>query len=428
MGCEKAFLHPLIFDILTHMHFRFVVVTLVIFASVMFFGVASIAQAQSVAERVSGRIVLDVEHNGEAWYVYPVNLKRYFLGRPTDAFAIMRFLGHGITNENLEKIPIQTEDREGDLEIRERLSGYILLQIEENGEAWYVFPRTLKRYYLGRPSDAFGIMKELGVGISSRNLETIPIGENLNVPLSGDQQHQGYTLTFDRGSFDIDVVRLKRSAFAMVTDTGDATDCEADCSAQPLAAYAAENSARHGIHGSYFCPPDYPSCADKINSFLPPFWNSALARMINEDALPFHSGPMIVRTSDGSLTYFHRTIDFGWTIADFEERTGKTVIAAAANYPSLVENGTVVVESEPLEDKMRLKATRGAFGYNGTSYILVIARSASIIDLAHIMKTLGAQNAMNLDGGGSAALYYNNAYVVGPGRRLPNAIVFPAKE
>lgn len=384
--------------------------------------------AASVPERVKGRIVLDVEHNGEAWYVYPGNLKRHFLGRPADAFAIMRFLGLGISNEQIEKIPKNTEDFAGDLRLRQQVSGYILLQVEENGEAWYVFPRNLRRYYLGRPADAFAIMKDLGVGIASRDLETIPIGESLNIPIAGDQQLQRYTLSFERGAFDVSVVRLKRSAFSMVTDTGDATDCDRDCSAQPLAAYAAENTAQHGIHGSYFCPPDYPSCADKINSFLPPFWNTALDRMMNEDALPFHSGPMIVRTSDGSLSYFHRTIDFGWTVDDYEARTGKTVTAAAANYPSLVENGNVVVEQEPLEDKMRLKATRGAIGYNGTNYIFAIIRSASVIDAAYIMKILGAQYAMNLDGGGSAALYYSDAYVTGPGRRLPNAIVFPAKE
>ncbi|MFH1822724.1 MAG: hypothetical protein ABH830_03410, partial [Patescibacteria group bacterium] len=42
--------------------------------------------------------------------------------------------------------------------------GYILLQVEDNGEAWYVYPTTGKRYYLGRPQDAFNLMKKLGLG------------------------------------------------------------------------------------------------------------------------------------------------------------------------------------------------------------------------------------------------------------------------
>jgi len=40
------------------------------------------------------------------------------------------------------------------------------------------------------------------------------------------------------------------------------------------------------------------------------------------------------------------------------------------------------------------------------------------------MQSLGAENAMNLDGGGSVAMVYNGSYKVGPGRNLPNAIIF----
>ncbi|MFA6551772.1 MAG: hypothetical protein WCV41_04565 [Patescibacteria group bacterium] len=62
------------------------------------------AQAGAASERLSGKILLDVERNGEGWYVYPENKKRYYLGRPDDAFKIMRELGLGITNADLAKI------------------------------------------------------------------------------------------------------------------------------------------------------------------------------------------------------------------------------------------------------------------------------------------------------------------------------------
>ena len=45
-------------------------------------------------------------------------------------------------------------------------------------------------------------------------------------------------------------------------------------------------------------------------------------------------------------------------------------------------------------------------------------------EFAYVFKTLGAKGALNLDTGGSTALYYNGRYVVGPGRQLPNAIIF----
>jgi len=46
---------------------------------------------------------------------------------------------------------------------------------------------------------------------------------------------------------------------------------------------------------------------------------------------------------------------------------------------------------------------------------------------AHVFKSLGATGALNLDTGGSAALYNSGRYVVGPGRDLPNAIIFAKK-
>ena len=35
--------------------------------------------------------------------------------------------------------------------------------------------------------------------------------------------------------------------------------------------------------------------------------------------------------------------------------------------------------------------------------------------------------AVNLDGGYSSALWYNDEYMVGPGRNIPNAIIFANK-
>lgn len=385
---------------------------------------AQTVHAQTTAERTSGTMLLDVEHAGEAWYVYPANLQRYYLGRPDDAFAIMRFLGLGITNENLAKIPIATDPSPGNVALRQQVSGRILLQVEEHGEAWYVHPRDQRRSYMGRPWDAFQLMTRLGLGITSADLSTIPIGGSLTQPVMNPERHQSYTMTLSRGSFPIEVVELSRARYRMITDTGNATDCERNCPAQSLAAYAAENGAVHGIHGTYFCPPDYAACAGKTNSYLPPFFNSALDRMVNEDVLPFHAGPMIIEAGDRQLTFFHRTIDFGYTVSAYESRTGREVKAAASNYPSLMEGGSVVVEREPLENGQLTRATRGGIGYTDTTIFLVVAQSASVVDLAYIFDALGATYAINLDGGGSVAMLFNGQYVVGPGRLLPNAILF----
>jgi exopolysaccharide biosynthesis protein len=48
-------------------------------------------------------------------------------------------------------------------------------------------------------------------------------------------------------------------------------------------------------------------------------------------------------------------------------------------------------------------------------------------EFAYVFKSLGATGALNLDTGGSTALYYGGRYVYGPGRDIPNAIIFATK-
>ncbi|MCD4694484.1 hypothetical protein K8R62_03960 [bacterium] len=109
-------------------------------------------------ERLKGSIVLKVEENGEAYYINPKNENYYYLGRPDDAFRVMQERGLGISEKDFNSFNGCAP---------ENLAGVILLRVEANGEAYYVNPEDRKIYYLGRPSDAFDIMRNLGKGISS---------------------------------------------------------------------------------------------------------------------------------------------------------------------------------------------------------------------------------------------------------------------
>lgn len=133
------------------------------------------ANGASMIERLKGLILLQVEQNGESWYVYPQKETRFYLGRPADAFDIMRYQGLGITNEDLAKIPVAGTSWTINSAMRDRVVGRILLQVEDNGEAWYVYPENEKRYYLGRPADAFSIMRSLGLGITDSDLTQLTI-------------------------------------------------------------------------------------------------------------------------------------------------------------------------------------------------------------------------------------------------------------
>ena len=184
----------------------------------------SSSSASWLADKLNGRILLQTESNGQAWYLNPRDKKRYYVPDGAAAYAIMKRSGWGIKNSDLNKIPVgilpaggeadcdhdglpdalekaigtqacnQDTDGDGYLDSTEvfhnysprcpgkikideklavKLSGRILLQVEANGEAWYVSPIDKKRYYLKDGEAAFKIMKYLSLGITNADLNMI---------------------------------------------------------------------------------------------------------------------------------------------------------------------------------------------------------------------------------------------------------------
>ncbi len=60
--------------------------------------------------------------------------------------------------------------------LTQRLSGYILLQVEQHGEAWYVDPVTSTRSYMKNGDVAYNALREFGLGIKNSDLNKIPVG------------------------------------------------------------------------------------------------------------------------------------------------------------------------------------------------------------------------------------------------------------
>lgn len=129
----------------------------------------------SLIDRLKGYIMLAVDYHGEAWYIDPITRMRYYLKDGPTAYEFLRSFGLGITNADLAKIPTE-DDSVGGGALAQSLSGRILLQVEEHGEAWYVNPADLKRYYMRDGDEAYRIMRELSWGTLLSSIAGIPIG------------------------------------------------------------------------------------------------------------------------------------------------------------------------------------------------------------------------------------------------------------
>ena len=139
----------------------------------------------ALVKRLAGRILLQVETKGQAWYLDKVSLERYYLADGPSAYQALRKFGLGITNIDLNKIPVAptsvlpsdyVKSTNYSTTLTNRLAGRIVLQVENRGEAWYVNPINGYRYYLANGDAAYQIMRNLSLGISNINIRQITVG------------------------------------------------------------------------------------------------------------------------------------------------------------------------------------------------------------------------------------------------------------
>lgn len=122
-------------------------------------------------ERVKGHILLQVEKNGEAWYVHPEKGTRFYMKDGATAYEMMRSFGLGISNTDLDRA------MKGDKSVLVNIKGRIVLKVQAHGEAYYVHPEKLTLHYLKDGEEAYRIMRELSLGITNKDLEQIGAGE-----------------------------------------------------------------------------------------------------------------------------------------------------------------------------------------------------------------------------------------------------------
>lgn len=234
-------------------------------------------------------------------------------------------------------------------------------------------------------------------------------------PVAAAVGYSYQSVSTDQGTFSAHVIKLPLSQYAVKTVAANASDCTDACPTKTLAQYVSENGAYAGIHGTYFCPPEYTSCSGDY-AYTFPLYDTNTGSWRNQAALKWNNFALLA-INGSSVSYAGANKGYA----------GQALTAGISNFPMLVRDGQNDVGNYSLDSAQHNRGTRGALGTDDTNVYLVVATGASVPNMAAIMQSLGAKHALNLDGGGSTALYISGAYKAGPGRLLPNAVVLVRK-
>lgn len=268
-----------------------------------------------------------------------------------------------------------------------------------------------KTSYSSASSKIAQLNKDIAAEVAKAAAANVPA----NVPVSNSAPGSGYSrqsVQTSIGTFVVDIVAADLTSTKVVIDTASESTCTNNCPVLPLATYVARSGAYAGVNGSYFCPESYPSCAGKTNSFDLLVMNKNKA-YFNSDNNVYSQNPVAI-FSNGSARFLSHAQDWG-------RDTG--VDAVISNFPLLLINGQNQFGGND-DPKMGSKGSRAFVGAKGNKAYIGVVRNVTVAEMAKVLQTLGLDHAMNLDSGGSTALWANGGYKAGPGRSLPNVVLF----
>lgn len=240
--------------------------------------------------------------------------------------------------------------------------------------------------------------------------ETVPVQ---NTPPGSGYSRQSVNVE-GLGNYLVSIVAADLGSTRVIVDTASDSDCGNDCPVLPLAEYVSRNGAFAGVNGTYFCPADYASCAGKTNTYD--------LLVMNHKKTYFNSGNNVY-SGNPAVIFGDNYIRFVTAASQWGRDTSPNGVIS--NFPLLVFNSQIVFGGDD-DPKKGSRGGRSFVANKGNAVYIGVVHSATVAESARVMQALGMENAMNLDNGGSTALW-SGGYKVGPGRSLPNVILFVSK-
>lgn len=243
---------------------------------------------------------------------------------------------------------------------------------------------------------------------AAAGVPAVPAASSNTPPGSG---YSYQSVKAEIGTYSVSIIAADLGSTRVIIDTASDGDCRDSCPVMSVGDYAARSGAFAAINGSYFCPASYPSCAGKTNSFDTLVMNKN-KKYLNSDNNVYSNVPVAIFGS-GYARFIGASSGWG---------RDSGVDGVIANQPLLLSGGNIAF-SGGSDPKQGSRGARSFVGNRGSTVYIGVVYSATVAEVAYVLKSLGLENALNLDSGGSTALW-SGGYKVGPGRNIPNAVLF----
>lgn len=366
--------------------------------------------------------ILKLNGMSDFWYVNPSNLKRFYISNAWESRNMINKVAIYITDAELQEIPLYDLKATSTSKLASVYAGRFVYSNVNLKEYWYIDPVRLQRQ--SAVGDGFALVSKSAKIISNDKLKTFERNANTRVK-DKLSNYIRKTVKTRLGSFVTDIIEidLANPNLKIVTDTADNYNCKKNCSARTLHSFVESNNVFAAMNGTYF-----DTSRAKLNYYFFPVFNSITKKFINDDQLKYPTtGPIMAFDVNNKFYYFKDSITFK-SVANFEKKYGVKLQAAIGNKPRLVEdNLNYLIDWELDRKQMTVKSLRNAIAYKDNKVYLVVTQKSTVPDLAEVLINLGMQYGINIDGGYSTALFYDGKMVTGPGRNIPNAIMFGYK-
>lgn len=391
-------------------------------------------KAATITETVSGKFILNYQKDNSLWYVNPNDKKKYPIYQASDIRVLGEKISKKIETVDFQKIAQANMSIASDQTVAKKYAGQIVSTADNN--SWYINPQDLKKYFLGNGSETFNALKNSATKLNYYDFSRVHkpgTKESINEYSSWEQQEitsvMGKKFKVDIVTISLDNPRLK-----IITDTADPKDCTTTCRAKSVSDFVLAHKGFAGINGTYF-----DTSAKKAYYNFFPVYNTGKNFLTNQAQLKYWTtGPMIAFDSDNNFYFFNDTRDFQKAL-NLKATGGPTIKpgwrtvklqAAMGNKPKLIAEGNNQLIDWALDTKQKTwRSTMNAIAYQAASgskgkILLVAVHNATLPEMAETLQAMKVDYALNIDGGSSTGLYYNEEYMLGPGRNVPNAIVF----